>query len=86
MDAMEFHANMLTLASRLRFSTASGLRSAHRNSLPSIKGQATSRHLQWCAADCVLDPDENADLFKSEVKRLNMKFLDEGDHIHVQTP
>jgi hypothetical protein len=84
MNALEFATIILTLAVRYRFSVTSWGRTVKHNK--DVGGDKNSRHLLFCAVDCVLDSGEDEALFLADVKRLGLKFLPEGDHIHLQTP
>jgi len=83
MSAIEFLQLILTLKVRYKFSVTSWIRSPKRNRAKG--GSSNSRHLLGLAVDVVLDNKSDKYQFKKECTRLGLKWLDEGDHIHVQT-
>lgn len=84
MSAQEFAQRILTLALRFRFSVTSWGRTPGRNKR--VGGDVNSRHLSWQAVDVVLDVASNRKRFHAECRRIGLIPVDEGDHIHVQTP
>ena len=82
MQIFEFIRKIFTLSHEFAFSISSWKRTEKRNRL--VGGKPTSKHLIWLAVDIVLDSLELKDFFFKRVKELGLKYLDEGDHIHVQ--
>ena len=79
---MEFVRKILSLADEFDFSVTSWKRTAKRNT--QVGGKLNSKHLSWFAVDIVLDNTEDRAKCYKAIKVLSLKFLDEGDHIHVQ--
>ena len=85
MGPHEYLDAKLCLAARYKFSTGSGRRTVQRNTF--VKGHKNSRHLLgFVADDCYLDFNSDKPFFIADAKRLGLKAIDEGDHIHLQTP
>jgi len=73
---------LMQLAGRFKFRETSGYRSAAGNQL--VGGVKYSSHQFWLGRDVLLDPGEDKDMFLEAARRLGLKVLDEGDHLHVQ--
>lgn len=73
---------LILLGLRFRYSVTSWGRSPARNH--AVGGHPNSYHMLFLAADVVLDAGESKVDFISDAKRLGLKALDEGDHIHLQ--
>ncbi len=82
MDAVVFSTKIVTLSIRHRMSVTSWIRSVSRNAR--VGGAANSRHMLGLAVDIVLDRDQDLEMFLSDCRRLGLRAIDEGDHIHVQ--
>jgi hypothetical protein len=99
MTPQEFHQTVDPIIVRYEGSVTSGRRSIAHNAR--VGGSNNSRHLFDLAKDVVLDnPEETImitrsgksivysmkDAFIEECKRQGLVAVDEGTHIHVQTP
>lgn len=82
MTASDFAAAILTLAVQFRFSVTSWGRSAARNA--AVGGVRGSYHLAFRAVDVVLDPDQDADLFRRRAEELGLEVLTEIEHLHLE--
>ncbi len=82
MDAVVFSTQIVTLGLRYSFSVTSWIRSGARNRR--VGGNPNSRHLLGLAVDVVLDRPADTKVFMSDCRRLGLRAIDEGDHIHVQ--
>lgn len=84
MNAVDFAHNLITLGLRFRISVTSWGRTTARNK--AVGGAGTSRHLDWCGADVVLDIHDAAQKQQLTVAaaKLGLKVIDEKDHIHLQ--
>ena len=82
MTRIEFILRINELHDEFEFSETSSWRTVLHNK--AVGGKPTSKHLFGLAVDCVLDNAKDAPAFKLAVKKVGLKFLDEGDHIHVQ--
>ncbi len=78
----EFTQKIVTLSSVVPFSVTSWGRSKKHNL--EVGGNKHSRHRDWLGIDIILDnPEDKEDLFHYAIKA-GLKYLDEGDHIHLQ--
>ena len=73
---------LMQLASRFRFRETSGYRSAAGNQ--AVGGVKYSSHQFWLGRDILLDPGEDTVMFTEAARRVGLKVLNEGDHLHVQ--
>ena len=83
LSPLDFAAIILELALHFKFSVTSWGRTAKRNK--AVGGHPASRHLRWLAVDVVLDNAKDKPFFLKVITEAGLSFLDEGDHIHVQT-
>ncbi len=84
MTAHEFLDAKMALSASFRFRETSGFRCREWNADPLIGGAKTSQHQYWLGADIVLWPGENAQAFMKQARRMGVRAVDEGDHIHLQ--
>jgi peptidase M15-like protein len=84
MTALDFHQLLMMLDARFSFSETSGKRTPGHNQ--AVGGQPESRHCLWLARDLVLDDAGDTEAFTKEAKRQGLVVVDEGDHLHVQSP
>ena len=75
---------MVALDGAFPYSVTSYKRSATRNAM--VGGSPKSRHLMWLGMDVILDDSVLTKDFIKACKRQGLRAIDEGDHIHVQTP
>ena len=73
---------LMQLASRFGFRETSGYRSAAGNQ--AVGGVKYSSHQFWLGRDILLDPGEDTVMFTEAARRVGLKVLNEGDHLHVQ--
>ena len=83
MTRLDFISVIDHLHTRFAFSETSGWRTTKRNK--AVGGHPRSKHLSGLAVDCVLDDKRHAAAFTAAVKAAGLRFVNEGDHIHVQT-
>jgi len=81
---LEFLMTVQPIIFRYKGSVTSWIRSADRNI--TVEGNPNSRHLFGWAVDVILDDPADNDSFILECHRQGLKAINEGDHIHVQTP
>lgn len=83
MTPHDFLTALMQLASRCPFRETSGYRSAWGNA---HVGSTTrySAHQFWLGRDVLLDPGVDKGYFVEAARRLGIKVLDEGDHLHLQ--
>ena len=79
---LSFVEKILELRKQFDFSVTSWIRSAERNH--DVGGKTNSKHLLGLGLDTVLEKAENKESFFTAIKNLGLRFLDEGDHIHIQ--
>ena len=73
---------LMQLAGRFKFRETSGYRSAGGNQI--VGGVKYSSHQFWLGRDILLDPGEDTVMFTEAARRVGLKVLNEGDHLHVQ--
>lgn len=81
---MRLHAfvdSIVILAVRFPLSVTSWLRSPAHNS--DVGGHNNSHHMLGLAVDVVLDNPADTLAITDRAKRLGLRVLDEGDHLHI---
>jgi hypothetical protein len=51
-----------------------------------VKGSENSRHMLFCACDCVLDLLGDGQGFRADAKRIGLIVVEEAGWTHLQTP
>lgn len=79
---------MLQIKDKVPVSVTSWGRTTIRNAM--VGGKATSKHLDWLAVDFVADNTADEKrlidiLIAMKVQGVKIKYLPEGDHVHVQS-
>ena len=82
MSPHDFLSALMALAGRFSFRETSGYRSKAGNT--AVGGVQYTSHQFWLGRDVLLDSGENREEFIEAAKRLGLRPLDEGDHIHLQ--
>jgi len=82
----DFLTRMMILSCRFPFRVRSFYRDPISNAHPDIDGMTNSRHLTWQAMDVVLLHGHDRQPFEVEARRQGLVVVDEGNHLHVQTP
>lgn len=82
MTKRDFNDRIDSALSLYSGSVTSARRSAQHNK--NVGGHPRSLHLCGLAVDIVLDQTQNIGHFINLCERLELKAIDEGDHIHVQ--
>ena len=84
MTPHEFLSKKMQLACRFPYRERSGYRDPISNR--QVGGVVNSKHQLWLATDIVLHSPHDQPAFIEEAQKLGLKVLDEGNHLHIQTP
>lgn len=79
---IDFVNSIILLWDEFPLSVTSWFRTPKRNKLKG--GKEFSQHLRGLGIDVVLDDMSKVEKFYARINEYGLKFLNEGDHIHIQ--
>ncbi len=82
MTPHDFLTAKMQLAARYEYRETSGYRAAMPNA--AAGGVHFSAHLFWLGVDVILVHPEETTEFIEAARRVGLRVLDEGDHLHLQ--
>ena len=84
MSPVDFTCKINILSMAHAFSVTSWLRTPARNE--AVGGAKRSKHLFGLAVDCVLDDPSKAKNLVKSAGEMGLVAIEEGDHVHIQSP